>query len=35
MYALRLDSEEDDDSAEHYARETEIVGHGLRVADNV
>jgi hypothetical protein len=32
---LRLDNEKDDDSAEHHARENEIVGHGLRVADNV
>jgi hypothetical protein len=31
----RHDNEKDDDSAEHYARETEIVGLGLRVADNV
>jgi hypothetical protein len=31
----RHDNEKDDDSAERYARETEIVGLGLRVADNV
>jgi hypothetical protein len=30
---LQLDNEKDDDSAKHYARENEIVGHRLRVAD--
>jgi hypothetical protein len=35
QFMPRHDNEKDDDSAEHYARETEIVGLGLRVADNV
>jgi len=31
----QFDKENDDDSAEHHARENEVLGHDLSVADNV
>jgi hypothetical protein len=35
IYVPQFDNENDDDSAGHHARENEIVGHDLSVADNV